>query len=59
MVADGLGVGEDFTVVADVGVAIGVGSDAAVEVDVGMKTPLFQIKFFPDFTHVNFLPAYI
>jgi hypothetical protein len=40
-----LGLGEGCTV--------GVGDGFVT----GIKTPLFQINFFPDLTQVNFLPA--
>jgi hypothetical protein len=48
-----------------VGVGEGVGSGVGVGVGVGVTTgdgffiatPLFQTSFFPDLTHVNFLPA--
>ena len=54
---DGAGVG--------VGVGVGVGDGEGEGVGVGdttgngflITTPLFQTSFFPDLTHVNFLPA--
>jgi hypothetical protein len=53
---DGAGVG--------VGVGVGVGDGEGEGVGVGdttgngflITTPLFQTSFFPDLTHVNFLP---
>ena len=43
----------------DVGVGDAVGVGVGVGVDLRIKTPLFQINFFPLFIQVNFLPLLI
>jgi hypothetical protein len=62
----GVGVGEGVTVGVGVGVAVGVGATVGVGEVAGVGvaegtgtetfTPLFQINFLPDLTHVNFFP---
>jgi len=51
-----VGVGVEVGVLVEVVVGVGIG----VGVGVGFKTkPLFQINFWPDLTHVYFMPARI
>jgi hypothetical protein len=41
------------------GFSVGVGVGVGVGVRILTVTPLFQINFLPNFTHVNFLPSAI
>ncbi len=59
---DGAGVGVDegfgVAVIEDVGVGVGLGEPAGNGFGTALiVTPLLQTSFFPDLTHVNFLPA--
>ena len=62
MFTDGAGVGVDegFGVAITEGVRVGVGLGELAGNGFGaalILTPLFHTSFFPDLTHVNFLPA--